>query len=237
MNSLLHPQSTAYGWLMLGGIMVSLFLWSRMVKKDDRLVILYIAALAGAFMGAKMVYLAAEGWLHWHDENRWMILLTGKSVTGALLGGYLAVEIAKKMLNYRGITGDWFAVVVPIGIMMGRVGCMINGCCLGVECEKSWFTVNDLKGVSRWPSSQMEFCFNAMILVFLLLLRSKKIAGGQLFHIYLMAYGIFRFAHEFVRNTPHIIGTLSGYHIAAIGIFVLGAFGYWKRQHKPEPYL
>jgi phosphatidylglycerol:prolipoprotein diacylglycerol transferase len=223
-------NSTAYGWLMLAGIFVSILLWSQLIKRDDRLVLVYVAALVGAFLGAKLVYLGAEGWLHWHDPNRWVILATGKSITGALLGGYAAVEIAKRLLKYNGVTGDWFAVIVPAGVMIGRVGCMVNGCCLGKVCNASWFTINDANGVPRWPSSQMEFIFNAVMLGVILLLRWGKIAPGQLFHIYLMAYGIFRFFHEFLRDTPQIIGPVSGYQIAALGIFVLGAAGYARRR-------
>ena len=222
--------STAYGWLMLAGIFVSIFLWSQMIKRDDRLVLVYVAALAGAFLGAKLVYLGAEGWLHWHDANRWVILATGKSVTGALLGGYLAVEIAKRLLGYRGTTGDWFAVIVPAGVMIGRIGCMINGCCLGKVCTASWFTINDVNGVPRWPASQMEFVFNAVMLGVILLLRRGRIVPGQLFHIYLMAYGIFRFFHEFLRDTPQLVGPVSGYQIAALGIFALGAAGFVRRR-------
>src|SRR5580765_8630113 len=118
------PQSTAYGWLMLAGIFVSIFFWSRLAKGDSRLVLIYIAALAGAFLGAKLVYLGAEGWMHWHDEHRWVILATGKSITGALLGGYAAVEIAKRLTGYRSATGDWFAIIAPVGIVLGRVGCL-----------------------------------------------------------------------------------------------------------------
>jgi phosphatidylglycerol:prolipoprotein diacylglycerol transferase len=217
-------HSTAYGWLMLAGIFVSIVMWSRLL--------VYIAALAGAFLGAKLVYLAAEGWLHWHDANRWVILATGKSITGALLGGYLAVEIAKRILKYPGTTGDWFAVIVPVGIMLGRVGCMIHGCCLGKTCDASWFTINDAQGIPRWPASQMEFVFNAVALVSILLLRWRRILPGQHFHLYLMAYGIFRFFHEFLRDTPAIIGPFSGYQIAAVAIAVLGAWGFWRRRHQ-----
>jgi phosphatidylglycerol:prolipoprotein diacylglycerol transferase len=224
-------HSTAYGWLMLAGIFVSIVLWSRLIKRDDRLVLIYVAALAGAFLGAKLVYLGAEGWLHWHDPNRWVILATGKSITGALLGGYAAVEIAKRLLKYNGVTGDWFAIIVPAGVMIGRIGCMINGCCLGKVCNASWFTINDANGVPRWPSSQMEFVFNAVMLGVILMLRWGRIAPGQLFHIYLMAYGFFRFFHEFLRDTPQIVGPISGYQIAALGIFALGATGFaWRRQ-------
>ena len=223
-------HSTAYGWLMLAGIFVSIFLWSQLIKRDDRLVLVYVAALTGAFLGAKLVYLGAEGWLHWHDPNRWVILATGKSITGALLGGYAAVEIAKRFLKYKGVTGDWFAIIVPAGVMIGRIGCMINGCCLGKVCNANWFTINDVNGVPRWPASQMEFIFNALMLGLILLLRWGRIAPGQLFHIYLMAYGIFRFFHEFLRDTPQILGPISGYQIAALGIFALGAAGFVRRR-------
>ena len=227
--------STAYGWLMLAGIFVSIFLWSQMIRRDDRLVLVYVAALAGAFLGAKLVYLGAEGWLHWRDPNRWVILATGKSVTGALLGGYLAVEIAKRLLGYRGTTGDWFAVIVPVGIVLGRIGCILNGCCLGRACEPSWFTMNDANGVARWPAALVELLFNALMLGVILILRRQKILPGQHFHIYLMAYGLFRFFHEFLRDTPQIAGSISGYQIAALGIFALGAAGFATRRQTTAP--
>jgi phosphatidylglycerol:prolipoprotein diacylglycerol transferase len=216
--------------MMLAGIFVSIVCWSRLARRDDRLVLVYIAALAGAFLGAKLVYLAAEGWLYWHNPHRWVILATGKSITGALLGGYAAVEIAKRQLKYAGTTGDWFAVIVPVGVMFGRIGCMLHGCCLGRVCRASWYTLNDENGVPRWPSSQMEFLFNALMLVVVLVMRRQKYLPGQHFHVYLMAYGLFRFFHEFLRDTPQIIGPISGYQIAALAIFVLGAAGFVRRR-------
>jgi len=216
---------------MLAGIFVSIAFWSRLARRDDRLVLIYIAALAGAFLGAKLVYLGAEGWLYWHDPNRWVILATGKSITGALLGGYAAVELAKYVFKYQGATGDWFAVIAPVGIMLGRIGCMVQGCCLGRACSQSWFTIDDTNGVPRWPASQVEFLFNGVMLGVILFLRWRRIAPGQLFHIYLMAYGLFRFFHEFLRATPQIIGPISGYQIAALAIFVLGAFGFARRRY------
>lgn len=217
---------------MLTGIFVSIMFWSRLARRDDRLVLVYIAALAGAFLGAKLVYLGAEGWLHWRDPHRWVIFATGKSITGALLGGYAAVEIAKRYLKYSGTTGDWFAVIVPVGIMIGRIGCMIQGCCLGKVCAADWYTINDANGVPRWPASQVEFLFNALMLGVILLLRWGRIAPGQLFHIYLVAYGSFRFFHEFLRDTPAVLGPITGYQIAALGIVALGLLGFHQRQKR-----
>jgi phosphatidylglycerol:prolipoprotein diacylglycerol transferase len=229
------PHSTAYGWLMLAGIVVSIMMWSRLARRDERLVLIYIAALAGAFVGAKVVYLAAEGWLHWHDTNRWLVLATGKSITGALLGGYAAVEAAKRVVGYKNATGDWFAVIAPLGIMLGRVGCILQGCCLGEVCAPSWFTMNDASGIARWPAALVELLFNGLMLGVVLLMRWRKVLPGQHFHIYLMAYGVFRFFHEFVRDTPRILGPISGYQIAALALAILGAVGFFLRQRPSNP--
>src|SRR5438045_1072692 len=113
---------SAYSLLMLAGIVVSIIAWSRIAKRDERLLIIYIAALVGAFLGAKIVYLLAEGWIDWHQPNRWLHLATGKTIIGGLLGGYVAVELAKKFVGYKSATGDWFALIVPIGISIGRIG-------------------------------------------------------------------------------------------------------------------
>jgi len=164
-------HSGAYGWLMLAGVGVSLVLWSRLTRRDSRMIPIYLGALAGAFLGAKLVYLAAEGWLHWHDPNRWVILATGKSITGALLGGYAGVEIVKRVICYRSPTGDWFAIIAPVSILIGRVGCVLHGCCLGRPCDESWFTVRDAAGLARWPAAQAELIFNAVALGAALLLR------------------------------------------------------------------
>src|SRR5262249_44365226 len=164
----------------------------------------YVGALTGGLFGAKLVYLAAEGWLHYHDPNRWIVLGTGKSILGALLGGYAGVEIAKRLTGYTQATGDLFAIIASVGIMVGRIGCMLNGCCLGRACEKAWWAVGE--GPPRWPAAQMEFLFNFVALIGLLMLRRKRVLKNQLFHLYLMAYGIFRFVHEFWRETPPLIG-------------------------------
>jgi phosphatidylglycerol:prolipoprotein diacylglycerol transferase len=178
----------------------------------------------GAFVGAKIVYLVAEGW---HDGGRpdtWLRLAAGKSVLGALLGGYAAVELAKKQLGYPRATGDRFAIIVPLGLAMGRLGCWFNGCCLGRVCvSPHWWTLPDAQGVPRWPAVPVEFAFNLGALIILSVLRHRGHFPGNLFHLYLIVYGLFRFAHEFLRETPRLIGPFSGYALAALAVAARGA--------------
>jgi phosphatidylglycerol---prolipoprotein diacylglyceryl transferase len=225
-------QSTAYGWLMLSGICISLLFWRRVARRDSRLFYIYLGALGGAFLGAKVIYMAAEGWLRWHDTNRWLEWATGKTILGGLLGGYAGVEIAKKLVGYKDATGDWFAIIAPVGIVLGRIGCWTHGCCQGIRCSPTWFTIRDAKGIDRWPSVQAEILFNILALCVFLCMRRKRALLGQHFHIYLIAYGVFRFLHEFARQEPHLFGPISGYQIAAVAVAALGLWGFLKRKRE-----
>jgi len=214
---------------MLLGIAVTLVFWSRLAKRNDKLLLIYIAGLTGAFLGAKIVYLAAEGWLFWKAPERWLIWATGKSIVGALLGGYAAVEIAKRYVGYKGATGDWFAMIVPLGVMIGRVGCLMHGCCQGRVCQPAWYAIPDDSGVQRWPAVPVEMIFNALMILLFFILRRMHRLPGQHFHLYLIGYGLFRFAHEFARDTPQVAGIFSGYQIASLAVVTLGICGFVRR--------
>jgi len=218
---------------MLLAILVSSTFWLRLAKRDDRLFFIYLAALVGAFTGAKIVYVAAEGWLHFGAPDVWLQLATGKSIIGALLGGYIAVEIAKRATGYRLVTGDWFATIVPLSIAIGRIGCLLHGCCLGEVCQQpAWWTETDSLGMPRWPAVPVEIAFNLLAVATFFWMRRKHVLDGQHFHIYLMSYGIFRFIHECLRDTPKVVWGLSGYQIAALLLFILGLVGFLSRRRK-----
>lgn len=210
-----------YSVLALGGILLTAWIWGRLMRPaqraDGRLTLIYFAGLLGALLGAKLAFLIAEGW---HYRQDWLALLSGRSITGGLLGGYALVELAKRWLRYSDSTGDLFALVVPLGIGLGRVGCIVEGCCPGVICSPDWYTVMDRAGVHRWPAAQLELLFNALLLAWALLAARFHWLPGNRFHIYLIAYGVFRFANEFLRDNVHWIGPLSGYHFIALAMVV-----------------
>ncbi|HWX22832.1 MAG TPA: prolipoprotein diacylglyceryl transferase family protein [Candidatus Binatia bacterium] len=221
-----------YSWLMLGGITVSLAMWSRLARRDGRLLTLYVAALAGAFLGAKAVYFLSEGYLHLREPDVWLQLATGKSILGGLLGGYGAVELAKRVTGYSGVTGDWFALIVPVGIILGRIGCLLHGCCQGIECRAAWFAVSDAYGHPRWPAVPVEILFNLLAVGGLYSIRRAGMLSGQHFHLYLIAYGAFRFLHEFLRDEPRLVGSLTGYHLGALAVLALGLVMFVRRRQQ-----
>jgi phosphatidylglycerol:prolipoprotein diacylglycerol transferase len=226
------PNASPYSLLLLAGLVVSLFVWWRLARREPRLLGVYLGGVFGAFTGAKVVYLLAEGWLFWNSPDRWVIWATGKTILGALLGGYAGVEIAKHIVDYREPTGDLFAIVAPIGIILGRIGCLLHGCCLGIECAPGPWSMRDVHGIHRWPAVPAEILFNVAALVSFLILRHKRRLPGQHFHLYLMSYGFFRFFHEFARATPRLGGGITGYQCAALACVALGGWGFYRRQKR-----
>jgi phosphatidylglycerol:prolipoprotein diacylglycerol transferase len=85
------------------------------------------------------------------------------------------VEIAKKFTGYEKATGDLFAIVAPIGIILGRIGCLLHGCCLGRVCEPHWWTLTDANGLSRWPAVPAEIAFNAVAVITFAMMRARRV--------------------------------------------------------------
>lgn len=211
-----------YSVLMVAGLVLGLIFWLRLSRKDGATVGLYVAALAGAFLGAKFSYLGCEGWMNWGAPDQWRQWATGKSILGALLGGFLAVEAVKCIAGIRTVTGDWFASFVPVTIALGRLGCLAQGCCPGRK----------LAGFV-WPAVPVEFSFNVLAAVIFWVLRRRQILAGQHFHLYMMAYGVFRFVHEPLRGTPKLGGIWSLYQVLALALAGLGLWGFLERRKSP----
>jgi phosphatidylglycerol:prolipoprotein diacylglycerol transferase len=224
--------ATPYTLLVAGGLVASAVWWGWMVRVrggDVRLPVIYGCGLVGAILGAKIAFVLAEGWKYRGDAGA---LLTGKSITGALLAGYVGVEVGKRLLDYRRVTGDLFALVVPLGIAVGRIGCMVQGCCPGSACEPAWWTVVGRDGLARWPAAHVEWAFNVVFLAWAIVATRRGWFRGNRFHLYLMAYGTFRFANEFARDNARVVGPLGVYHGLAAALAILGAWGFVVRLRR-----
>ena len=219
-----------YGLLTFSGIAVSAFLWSRMIRQRTEMVVLYVFGLLGALLGAKVGFVLAELPFILHDNDFLAQLLAGKTVLGALMGGYAGVESGKKLISFTAPTGDTFALVVPASLVLGRLGCVLHGCCGGVVCEPAWWTMLDGTGLSRWPAPWTEAAFNAFTAAVLFALWRRQYLRGQLFHVYLMSYGLFRFAHEFLRESHRITAWLSPYQMLAFILFIFGLIRFLQRS-------
>ena len=99
-------NAAAYRWAMFAGIVVSIAFWSRLARRDGRLFWIYIAALIGAFAGAKLGYFLAEGWLDLGRTDFWIRLATGKTIGSFAAGGEADVNLAVSAAR-RAFNGPW----------------------------------------------------------------------------------------------------------------------------------
>jgi phosphatidylglycerol:prolipoprotein diacylglycerol transferase len=91
------------------------------------------ALLAGGIVGAKALFVAL-GWEHYaRGELRfWADFSVGFVFFGGLLGALLAGAVFARLRRLEFIRGaDYFAVAVPLGHAIGRIGCFFAGCCHG----------------------------------------------------------------------------------------------------------
>jgi len=212
-----------------------LFPVTRHLRRDERrsYYTLQTITLLGAVLGAKLSVLVGDlGWplVPLHDWRE--ILVSGRSVTGALILGFLAAEGAKPLLDYKMPPNDRFATLLPFSFAIGRAGCLLAGCCRGIPWRGPWaITYSD--GIPRHPTQAYELLFQVAVgLVFLALLR-RRLLFGHLFSIYLIAYGAFRFGIEFLRETPKTWGPLSAYQGFCLIMIALGAAFLLKRTLWP----
>jgi len=83
---------------------------------------------------------------------------------------------------------------VTLGHAIGRIGCLLAGCCFGKETDLWWGI--ELHGAHRHPTQALESV--GLILISLFLLKSKRSVSS--FAIYFFGYGLLRFSIEILRG-------------------------------------
>lgn len=187
-----------------------------------------------ALLGAKLAVLFGDALWPMEEFHDWGALLGGgRSLAGALLFGFLGAEAAKPLLRYDIPPNDRFAIVLPFSIGIGRIGCLIVGCCRGVPFDGPWaITYGD--GIPRHPVPVYEMVFHWAMGFVLIALWRRQILFGRLFALYLSSYGVFRFLTEFIRETPKAYGDWSAYQIMSLMMIAAGAVALIARTvHQP----
>lgn len=131
-------------------------------------------------------------------------------------GGLIGVVIAMWLLGRRYKKtffdiADFTAPLVPIGLCAGRIGNFINGELWGKVSTLPWAMVFPTGGpLPRHPSQLYEALLEGVVLFIILWTYSRKprppMAVSGLF---LLCYGSFRFAIEFVRQPDVQLGYLA----------------------------
>lgn len=138
----------------------------------------------------------------------------GMSFHGGLLGVIAAVWLfarSRKLAFFYVM--DLVALVVPFGLLAGRIGNFINAELWGKPSDLPWAMVfpSDPARLPRHPSMLYEaFLEGAVMLAILWWFSSKPRPPAAVCGLFLVLYGVFRSMVEFVRVPDAQIGYLAG---------------------------
>ena len=202
-------------------------LWEGYKRKIPTIawVLLLIFARVCFIVGTKIFTYSQDQWLLMIQTTT-LIPTSEKILFGGMLLGLISLMIGKYVLRIKQNILDAFAIILPLGIGIQRIGCFFNGCCFGTPTSMPWgvqypintpahfvhyqeglIGQNDLLSLSIHPVQLYEMA-GALVVAFIVV-RSRKLwkANGSLFTFSLLLYSLIRFMAEFFRdNVAHTIG-------------------------------
>jgi prolipoprotein diacylglyceryltransferase len=186
---------------------------------DEKRVWIVIGAAAGALLGSRILGALEDPTLLAWNWKALFVAFNNRTVVGGLLGGLIAVELTKKFIGVRSSSGDLFTYPLILGMMVGRVGCLLGGLednTYGVATELPWgLDLGD--GVKRHPTNIYEILWLGFIWVSLLMVEKRwTLADGSRFKLFMVFYLAFRLAVEVLKPQPILALGLSSIQWACV---------------------
>jgi phosphatidylglycerol---prolipoprotein diacylglyceryl transferase len=191
--------------------------------------LIVLASLVGGVLGAKLPYLFWNFSQYLHGVRDPEVLFSGRTILGGLLGGTLAVRLVKRRLGTRTRRGDYLVPGIALGLVIGRIGCFLRGCCHGIVTALPW-GVDFGDGLHRHPTELYEaaFCLGWFIYG----TRQPKGDQGRLFDRFMLSYFALRFLLEFIRVEP--ASPLGLTYFQLVCLTVVAWFGLRLRRSAPK---
>ena len=201
------------------------------ISTDDRWWVVAAAAV-GAAVGSKLLYWLSDPAFFLAHASNPFLLMGGKSVVGALVGGLIAVEAAKWRLGVTRSTGDLFAVPLALGIAIGRVGCFLTGLddhTYGLPTDLPW-GVDFGDGLARHPTQLYEIAFLLPLALVLWRMTGRGRREGAVFAFFMVAYLGFRLALEAIKPGVFYLGLNAIQWVCLAGLGYYGARALRRRE-------
>ncbi len=226
--------------------MVWVYFETRRLKQDpQKNMDLLFYVLLSAIVGSRLLHVIITEW----DDFLANPLIFFHIWKGGLVfyGGLMAslsvsaIYIYKKKMPFF-LTFDIFAPGIALGHAMGRIGCLMAGCCHGRSADShAWYSIifSETKdcfaptNIALYPTQLMESLAEFSVFFILFIMRKKKKFDGQLIATYLILYAIVRYWIELYRGDiirGFIIDPwLSTSQFISIIMISVGLFVYYKR--------
>ncbi len=156
--------------------------------------------MVGGIVGARVGYILGNlGYFLENPAGVFRIDEGGLVFYGGLIGCVLVVIIlAIRQREPVWSMADFAVAPLPLGHALGRVGCLLNGCCYGSETACSIGV--EMHGAVRHPVQLYEAILNVALYSLLLVVYRRKRRDGEVLMAYCLIYPLLRFLIEFMRG-------------------------------------
>jgi phosphatidylglycerol:prolipoprotein diacylglycerol transferase len=234
------------------GLQLAIVRAKRAGLDAQKMLDLGVALVIAALVGAKLLLLLTN--FSYFRANPAEIIVLARS-GGVFYGGLIGATLVAFWYIRRNdlplwTTCDMFAPGIALGHVIGRLGCLMAGCCYGLPTSVPWaitFTdpfaaanVGTPLNQALHPTQLYEAGAELLILVFLLATERKgRPYPGRTFWGYMLLYAVSRFIIEFYRGDER--GMIMGWStsqfisliLAPLSLFMLITLR--KRATAPEP--
>jgi phosphatidylglycerol:prolipoprotein diacylglycerol transferase len=243
----------SYGVLLaaayLLGLQLALTRARRRGLDAQRVMDLGIWIIISALVGAKLLLLIVD-FRQFSADPRELVALarSGGVFYGGLIGGVtVALWYMRRHALPLWTTTDVFAPGIALGHVVGRLGCLMAGCCFGRATSVPWaITFHDPAaaanltplGVPLHPTQLYEAGAEALIFAIVLLLeRRGRGFPGRTFWSYMLLYGVSRFIIEFYRGDSRgmVFNLLSTSQFVSAILVPLAIAMMWLLGHRTDP--
>ena len=206
-----------YGLMYVIGFLLAWWLARRRAQRSWSLIKpgqvddLVFYAMLGVILGGRIGYAVFYGTDQLLSDPLYLFRITegGMSFHGGLAGVMIAMWLFARKLGVSawGVM-DFVAPLTPLGLFFGRIGNFINGELWGKPTTLPWgFNVD---GVVLHPSMLYEAILEGLVLFFIVWSFSSRVRPYMsVSGLFLLGYGLFRFAIEFVRVPDNHLGYLA----------------------------
>ena len=164
-------------------------------------------AVVGGILGSRLLHIIDQ-WEFYISHPDQFLNFAGLAVWGAVLGAGVAILIyglIKKVSFWK--LGDLAAPGAILGQAIGRVGCVVNGCCYGLTCDLPisvvYLNPNSYAphGIPLYPTQIFHFIWNVIGFAILWAVRKKMKPVGSLFMLWLIIFSLGDFVIRFYRES------------------------------------
>ncbi len=242
----LHRLIPTYGLMMALGMLLCGFWGGYRCKKRgldvNNFIIIATFCVMGALVGAKLLYLLVT----FSPAQLWAMIRAGDF--SVFVGGGLVFYGGLILAIGFAFIGAWVAqdnlllyenaVVpcIPFGHALGRIGCLLGGCCYGMPYDGPLAVQYPGEDFTRFPVQPLEALLNCCVGCVLLLFARKARKPMAICALYLMLYSVERFFLEMLRGDEArgIFEGLSSSQWISLGLALMGGILLVVRIRPPK---